>query len=462
MSYLLIMSIPSILQQQRNYFNSGATLSYAFRKAQLEKLKAALLQHEQEIYAALKADLGKSDTEAYASELGLVLTELNLHIRKLGQWMKPRRIATNLVNLPSSSKMYYDPLGVVLIIAPWNYPFQLMLNPLIGAMSAGNCAVLKPSELTPHTEALIEKIITALFDEQYIAVIKGNGAEVVPVLMTNFRFDHVFFTGSIPVGKAVYEMAAKQLTPVTLELGGKSPTIIHADADLKIAAKRIAVGKWINVGQTCIAPDYILIDEHIKAAFVKELIAVIEQFYADAANSEDYGKIVNAKRFDTLVSFLAHGNIIYGGTHNKQERFIAPTLLDDVSLDSPLMTEEIFGPLLPILTFKTKEEALAVVQRNNHPLSFYVFTNSSAVSDWWMQHVPFGGGCINNTVYHFTNEHFHFGGVGNSGIGSYHGYKSFETFSHAKPVLKTPNWFDPALKYPPFKGKLKLFKWLIK
>jgi aldehyde dehydrogenase (NAD+) len=456
------MSFQELLENQRNYFNSGATRSYAFRKTQLEKLKAALLQHEYEIYAALKADLGKSDTEAYASELGLVLTELNTHLRKLNSWMKPKSISTNLVNLPSSSKMYYDPLGVVLIIAPWNYPFQLLLNPLVGAISAGNCAVLKPSELTPHTEAVIEKIMQSLYDEHYVAVLKGNGAEVVPELMQHFRFDHVFFTGSIPVGKAVYEMAAKQLVPVTLELGGKSPTIIHADADLKTAAKRIAVGKWINVGQTCIAPDYILIEESVKPIFVQHLIDTIKQFYGNAANSEDYGKIVNEKRFDTLVSYLQHGHIIYGGEHDKINRFIGPTLLDQVSLDSPLMKEEIFGPLLPILTFQTKEEALAIVQRNNHPLSFYVFTNSSAVSEWWMQHVPFGGGCINNTVYHFTNEHFHFGGIGNSGIGSYHGYKSFETFSHAKPVLKTPNWFDPALKYPPFKGKLKLFKWLIK
>jgi len=456
------MSPQHTLQQQRAYFNSGATKSYSFRIEQLQLLKATLLQHEQEIYAALKADLGKSDTEAYATELGFVLAELNNHIKHLRSWMKPKRVSTNLMNLPSSSKMYYDPLGVVLIIAPWNYPFQLQLSPLVGAISAGNCAVLKPSELTPHTAALITKIITAIFPEKYVAVINGDGAAVVPDMMQHFRFDHVFFTGSIAVGKAVYQLAAQQLVPVTLELGGKSPTVIHADADLKTAAKRIAVGKWLNVGQTCIAPDYILIEASVKAAFVQELIAAIQQFYGNAEQSEDYGKIVNEKRFDTLVSYLQYGHIIHGGSFDKSKRFIAPTILDDVPLDSPLMTEEIFGPLLPIISFTTKEDALTIVQRNSHPLSFYVFTNNSAISDWWLQQVSFGGGCINNTVYHFANDHFHFGGVGNSGIGSYHGYKSFETFSHAKPVLQTPNWFDPALKYPPFKGKLKLFKWLIK
>ncbi len=452
-----------LTHSQRNYFDAGNTRSYEFRIGQLKKLRQALLDHEQAIFDALKKDLGKSNVEAYTTELGMVLTELSLHLKKLKSWMRPHRVSTNLVNLPSSTKMYYDPLGVVLIIAPWNYPFQLLMTPLIGAISGGNCAVLKPSELTPATETILEKIITENFATEYIALIKGDGANVVPELMNNFRFDHVLFTGSIPVGKAVYELAAKQLVPVTLELGGKSPTIVCADANLKTAAQRITFGKWLNVGQTCIAPDYVLVDSAVKETFIKEMKTAITRFYADAKQSADYGKVVNEKRFDKLISYLKDGNIITGGDYDKAALYLAPTLLDNVAPTSPIMTDEIFGPILPIIAFTNKEAALKIVAENSHPLAFYLFTNNSETEKWWMERVPFGGGCVNNTLLHYANENVVFGGIGNSGIGGYHGKHSFYTFTHAKAVLKTPNWFEPKLKYPPFgEGSMKLFRWLFK
>ena len=453
----------ALLDQQRRYFNNGHTRSYEYRIEQLKKLQQGLQQNEQAIFDALQKDLGKSNLESYVTELGLVLAEIRLHIKKLKGWMRPHRIGTNLLNLPSTTKIYYDPLGVVLIIAPWNYPFQLLMAPLVGAISAGNCVVLKPSEMTPATEALVEKIISENFDPQYIAVVKGDGAVAVPALMNNFRFDHVLFTGSIAVGKAVYEMAAKQLVPVTLELGGKSPAIVCADADLKTAAQRIAFGKWINAGQTCIAPDYVLVAHTVKSQFIKELKTVIASFYGDAAKSNDYGKIVNTKRMEKLIGYLADGDIIEGGDYDKNQLHLAPTLLDNVAPSARIMTEEIFGPILPILSFTDNEDALKIVKQNSHPLAFYLFTTNAETERWWMERVPFGGGCVNNTLLHYANDNVAFGGIGNSGIGGYHGKHSFYTFTHAKAVLKTPNWFEPRLKYPPFgKGSMKLFRWFLK
>jgi aldehyde dehydrogenase (NAD+) len=354
-------------------------------------------------------------------------------------------------------------LGVVLIIAPWNYPFQLLFNPLVGEIAGGNCVVLKPSEFTPATNAIARKIIQEIFAEEYIQIVEGDGAVVIPTMMNNFRFDHVFFTGSTAVGKAVYGLAAKELVPVTLELGGKSPCVIEADANLQVAANRIVLGKFINAGQTCIAPDYLLIHESIKEKFVEILQSTIARFYSnDAAASEDYSRVINEKRFDTLVNYLQEGTIVYGGKYTKSTLFIEPTILENVSLDAKVMTEEIFGPILPILTFSTQEEALKIIRKNPNPLAFYVFTSSTKTEEDWISNVAFGGGCVNNTIYHITNHHLHFGGVGYSGIGAYHGQSSFYTFTHAKPVLKTATWIDPALKYPPFKGKLKWLKWFLR
>jgi len=447
----------------RQYYNTKVTHSYIFRKEQLRKLKTAVLKYEPDLSEALYTDLKKNKEEAYASELGLLLAEINVALKNLHRWMEPQKVGTDLVNFPSQSKIYRDPLGVVLIIAPWNYPLQLLLIPLTGAIAAGNCVVLKPSELAPATASVIEKIISTTFEDNYIKVVQGDGATVVPQMMNTFRFDHVFYTGSIAVGKIIYQLAAKNLVPVTLELGGKSPAIVEADADITSSAKRILLGKFINAGQTCIAPDYVLVHESVKNKLVEKMKGLIEKFYTtDASASYDYGKIINERRFDKLVSYLSQGNILEGGKYDKSKLFIAPTLIDNISLDAPLMTEEIFGPILPVHSFSNTDEAMKIVQHNADPLALYLFTADKKKEKEWINKISFGGGCINNTAWHFTNHHLPFGGVGNSGLGAYHGRNTFNTFSRLKGVMKTPTWLDPSLKYPSFKGKLKLFKWFIR
>ncbi|MBS1948363.1 MAG: aldehyde dehydrogenase [Bacteroidetes bacterium] len=452
-----------MLQPMRSFFETGITCSYGFRKAKLQLLKDALLKYEAEIYSALYSDLKKNREETYATELGLVISEINVALKNLKQWMRPASAHTDLANLPSASKIYYDPLGIVLIIAPWNYPFQLLLIPLVGAIAGGNCAVLKPSEFAPATANIIEKIIKEIFQPEYINIIQGEGGTVIPEMMNSFRFDHIFYTGSIPVGKAIYQLAATNLVPVTLELGGKSPAIIENDANIAVAAKRIALGKFSNAGQTCIAPDYVLVHESVKEEFVAQLRKVIRSFFGENANQSDsYGKIINEKRFDRLLSYLPDGRIIIGGENDREKLFIAPTVLDHICQGSAIMKEEIFGPILPLLSFGTFEEAKGIISCNSKPLAFYVFTSSTEKEKKWINAVSFGGGCINNANWHFTNHHIPFGGIGNSGIGAYHGKSSFNTFTHAKPVMKTPTWFDPKIKYPPFKGRLKIFKWIIR
>lgn len=451
------------LQTMQLHFESGVTRSHQFRLQKLKDLKKAIIDFEEEIYAALFYDLKKSKEEAYATEIGLMLSEINLAIKNVRRWMEPEYVPTDLVNLPSSSKIYRDPLGVVLIISPWNYPFQLLFNPLIGAIAGGNCVVLKPSEFAPAIASVMEKICLKIFPKEYVLLIQGDGANIIPALMKDFRFDHVFYTGSIPVGKAIYKMAAEKLTPVTLELGGKSPCIVEEDANIKVAARRIVMGKFINVGQTCIAPDYLLVHESKKNILIEKIKEAIDNFYSDDIESNnEYGKIINEKRFDTLVNYLSQGKIVFGGKTNRSKLFIEPTILENVSLDAPLMKEEIFGPLLPVFSFTNFEEALQIVKQNANPLAFYLFTNSNKNEQQWMQSIAFGGGCVNNTVYHFTNHNMPFGGVGNSGIGAYHGKFTFDVFTRLKPVLKTPTWFDPFLKYPPFKGRLWLLKWIIR
>lgn len=447
----------------RHYYNSGATRSYQFRKQQLLALKEAVSKHEQEINEALYADLKKSPEEVYATETGLLIAEINEALKNLRRWMKPKRVSTNLANLPSSSRLYHDPLGVVLIISPWNYPFQLLLIPLAGAIAGGNCAVLKPSELAPATQAVIEKIISSIYSPEYISVATGDGAAIIPAMMQSFRFDHIFYTGSMAVGKLIYQKAAAALIPVTLELGGKSPAVIENDADLAVAARRIVQGKFNNAGQTCVAPDYLLVHADIKDRFLEKIEQTLSGFFgADASLSENYGKIINEQRFDKLIGYLSQGRIIFGGAHNRSELFIAPTMMEGFSPEATILAEEIFGPILPVFTFTGMEEALAIIQRNPNPLSFYVFTKNAGKEKSWIEAVSFGSGCVNNAAWQFINPNIPFGGIGNSGIGAYHGRYSFNTFTHAKPVMKTPTWFDPALRYPPFKGKLKWFKMLIR
>jgi aldehyde dehydrogenase (NAD+) len=450
------------IENLRTYFLSGATQSYDFRLNQLKRLKKVVLESEKELYQALYADLKKTDEDAWATEVGFFLSELNDTIEHLKSWMQPNKVATNLVNQPSTSYTVQEPLGVVCIIAPWNYPFQLLFTPLIGAIAGGNCAVLKPSEFAPATAKVMGKIIDALFPDNYILYLEGEGANVLPPLLTENRFDHIFYTGSTAVGKIIYKYAAEQLVPVTLELGGKSPAVITSDANLRVAARRLASPKFSNAGQMCIAPDYVLVPTELKEELVKELIKAIQQFYgADAAASEHYGKIINERQWTRLTSYLSEGEIIYGGKSDKASLFIEPTIMTNIHEDANIMKDEIFGPILPIITYLSNEEALAVIQKNPNPLAFYVFTENKADEAFWLTNVPSGGACINNATMHITNHNLPFGGRGFSGTGAYHGKSSFTTFTHTKSVLKTPTFIDPSFKYPPYKGKGWLLKRLI-
>ncbi len=453
----------SQLEAMRRYFSSGITLTYDFRAEQLKKLRAAIVAHEQELFDALYSDLKKSPEESWVTELGMVLAELNVMRRKLKKWMKPERVSTNLLNMPSASYIFKEPLGVVLIIGPWNYPFQLLINPLLGAIAAGNCVVLKPSEFAPATSTVMKKIIEKTFPPEYILCAEGDGATVIPAMMQNFHFDHIFYTGSTEVGRLIYKMAAEKLIPVTLELGGKCPCIVEDDANIKVAAKRIVVTKFSNAGQMCVAPDYLLVHENRADELIKELRLAIEKFYGESpVNSYNYGKIINPRQFDRLLGYLNDGNIAFGGKHDRDKLFIEPTLLTEVLLKAPVMKDEIFGPVLPIITFKTADGAREIISLNPNPLAFYIFTSSKKKENDWLHSVAFGGGCVNNASWHLTNHNLPFGGRGFSGTGQYHGKHSFETFSHKKSVMKTPVWFDPAIKYPPFKGKLRLFKRFIR
>jgi aldehyde dehydrogenase (NAD+) len=450
------------IETLREYFQSGATQPYAFRLLQLQRLKQLVLDNEQALYKALHADLKKTDEDAWATEIGFFLSELNYTIEHLKGWMQPKSVPTNLVNMPSSSFTIQEPLGVVCIIAPWNYPFQLLFTPLIGAIAGGNCAVLKPSEFAPATAAVMRRIIADLFPENYILYLEGDGAQVLPPLLTQNRFDHIFYTGSTMVGKIIYKLAAEHLVPVTLELGGKSPAVICDDANLRVAARRLANPKFSNCGQMCIAPDYILVPSHLKDELIKELIIAIQKFYGvDAESSEHYGKIINEKQWLRLSSYLGDGEIVYGGKSNREKLFIEPTIMVGVQPDAKIMQDEIFGPILPILTYASKEEALAIIQKNPNPLAFYVFTENQADENYWLTNVPSGGACVNNATMHITNHELPFGGRGYSGTGGYHGKLSFDTFTHTKSVLKTPTWIDPSFKYPPYKGKGWLIKRLI-
>ncbi len=460
------MSTPQVLDQlaaMRQNFQSGITQPFSFRKGQLQKLKQAVLHHEEELYDALFSDLKKSPEETWVTETGFLLSEINHTLSNLRRWMQPDRTATNLLNLPSSSYVLKEPLGTVLIIGPWNYPLQLLFTPLVGALAAGNCVVLKPSEFAPATSAVMKKIITENFSPEYILYAEGEGSQVVPQMINGFVFDHIFYTGSTAVGKIIYKMAAEHLIPVTLELGGKSPCVVESDANIKIAARRIAMTKFSNAGQMCVAPDYVLVHESKKDELLAGLISSINDFFGEKPElNYNYGKIINAKQFDRIFSYLSQGLIVQGGRTDRENLFIEPTILTDVSLDATIMKDEIFGPVLPVITFNNMDDAKKIISLNPNPLAFYVFTSSKKREKEWLNSFAFGGGCVNNASWHLTNHHLPFGGRGFSGTGQYHGQYSFETFSHKKAIMKTPTWFDPDIKYPPFKGKLKLFKWVIR
>ncbi len=450
------------LNNIKNYFTSGATQSFQFRKKQLNLLKKAIKTHEKELQTALFTDLRKNAEETWVTETGFVLNEINYALANLEHWMKKEYVDTNLLNFPGTSYVQAEPMGTVLIIGPWNYPLQLIMVPLIGAIAAGNCVVIKPSEFATATQAVIKTIIQSIFKPEYVLLVEGEGHEVVPALMQNFVFDLVFYTGSPAVGKAVYKMAAENLVPVVLELGGKSPCVVEADANIKVAAKRIVQAKFSNAGQMCIAPDYILVHSSIKEKLLQALTSTIEQFFGPKpATSYDYARIINQKQFDRLVTYLQDGSIVTGGEHNRDDLYIAPTVLTNISPAAAALQDEIFGPILPVLEYNTMHEALAIIAKHPNPLAFYIYSGNTKKQQQWLQAVPSGNACINTSSMHATNHHLPFGGRGTSGIGTYHGKHSFTTFSHQKGVLKSPTWFDPSAKYPSLKGKLGLLKKII-
>jgi len=456
-------TIKSILAKQRAYFAAGHTLPVSFRKEQLRKLQTILKQHEQELVDALYADFRKPALEAFATEIGFIELELKLALKNITDWTKPRRVPETLINFPARSYVYPQPYGVALIISPWNYPLNLLFTPLIGAMAAGNCAILKPSEIAPNTAAIVSKLIKANFDERYIAVVEG-GVETSQQLLAQ-RFDYIFFTGSTQVGHEIMKAAAEYLTPVTLELGGKSPAIVTAEADLELAARRICWGKFLNAGQTCVAPDYVLVQEDMKEDLIQQLDKCIQDFYgSEPANSPDFARIINDRHFQRLSKMLTPDSIRVGGKTDAAERYIAPTILDNVDWQHPSMQEEIFGPILPVLTFDTLDEAIATINRHEKPLALYFFSANRYDQQRILKEVAFGGGCINDTISHLANPNLPFGGVGNSGLGSYHGIASFDVFSHQKSVLHRGTWLDLPFRYPPYGNKLnllrKFFKWL--
>ena len=441
--------IVSVVAAQKAFFKSGKTLSREFRLDALKSLKKAIIKWEKPLAEALWSDLHKSYEEAYLTELSIVLGEIDNHIKHLKKWMKPERKATPLKMFPSRSKVISEPLGCSLIISPWNYPVQLLLNPLVGAISAGCTAILKPSPYVENVSTVIEKMIAETFDEHYIAVVQGN-RDVNSALLEQ-RYDIIFFTGSPSLGRKVMAAAAKNLTPVVLELGGKSPCIVDSSADIATIARRIAWGKSLNAGQTCIAPDYLLVHKDIKSRLIDALKREFKELLTkNPKKAKHFVRIVNDKAFDRLVGYLEGADVVFGGEYDKVERYISPTIVDNVSLDSPIMNEEIFGPIFPIVTFSTTEEAVAFVTEREKPLALYYFGDKRS-ADYVLKHTSSGGACVNDTIMHIANENMPFGGVGNSGMSSYHGKESYNVFSHHRAVVTTTTLFDVPFRYMPYK-----------
>ncbi len=454
-------ALPELTLAQKSFFATQQTKTISFRKKQLQKLLNEVTKRETDIIEALYSDFKKCEYEVVMTETSIVLSELKKTIKKLNAWSKPKKVLPALLNFPSSAKIYKEPYGKVLIIAPWNYPYQLAFAPLIGAIAAGNTVVLKPSELTPKTSRVMREIIEAVFDKNYIAVVEGG----IPVSqkLLSMRWDYIFFTGSVFVGKIVAKAAAEFLTPVTLELGGKSPCLVDETANLKLAAKRIVWGKFLNGGQTCIAPDYILIHKKVKADFISYFKKEIENAYGvHPRDSEDFPRIINSKNWKRLAKMLVNESILIGGETHEEDNYIAPTLIDEPNLDSASMKDEIFGPILPVISYTTENEIEKVIHTYDKPLAFYVFTKRHDFAKKMVDTYAFGGGTINDTAIHFVNHNLPFGGVGESGIGKYHGKASFDTFSHAKGVVTRYNWLDIRTRYAPYKGKLKQLKTLLR
>jgi aldehyde dehydrogenase (NAD+) len=448
--------IEEVFNRQRNFYATHQTKSLKFRLENLSRFKKAIKKYEIRISEALWKDLHKSQEEAYLTEISIVVQEIDNHMNHLKRWSKPKRVSTPLHFLPSKSRIIYEPLGVALILAPWNYPFQLLMNPLVGAISSGCCAILKPSPYTPHVAEVMEELIHETFDQDYVAITQGS--RKVNEILLKQRFDIIFYTGSPAVGKVVMREAAEHLTPVVLELGGKSPCIVDADANLDIAAKRIAWGKTINAGQTCIAPDYLLVHQSVKEELLKKIAGSIDSMYgSDIRQSKYFPRIVNQQAFERLQKLMKHGKIRYGGEVDSTERYIAPTLIDEIQPGFPIMQEEIFGPVLPVMTFRHIDEAISYINAQEKPLAFYYFGKNKQAKEV-LAKTTSGGGCINDTLLHIANHRLPFGGVGNSGMGKYHGHGSFLAFSNSRAIVNSTTWIDLPVKYPPFKG----FKWIKK
>lgn len=455
--------VERMIESQRSFYYTGATKPADFRKAQLSHLKQSIKNHEQEVIEALRKDLGKSEFEAYATEIGFVLDSISNMTKNLDEWMEPEPVKTPIHLQPAKSFVMREPYGSVLIIGPFNYPFQLIMEPLIGAMIGGNCAIVKPSETTPNVAAIIKVIIEEAFPPYYIRVVEGEREEVTALIHASF--DYIFFTGSVNVGKVIMKAASERLTPITLELGGKSPAIVDQTANLDLAAKRIAWGKLMNTGQTCVAPDYICVHESVKEKFMKKLMKTIQNFYgADAQASPDYGRIVSQQHFDRLAEIIdkESSQIVYGGKTDRSDLYIEPVILDHIGWGSPSMEDEIFGPILPVITYTDLPALLRQIRKLPKPLSAYLFSESERATEFFLDELPFGGGCINDTVSHVGSSYLPFGGIGTSGVNSYHGKHSFETFTHAKSILKKSTKLSTNVLYPPYKQKVKFVKTLMK
>lgn len=456
------MKIVELVNNQRTYYNLGETRKYENREKALKELYKAIVKNEDKIKAALLKDLNKASGEAYLSEIGVTLKEIRYLLKHLKKLMKNKKVRTEITNFPAKSFISPYPYGVTLIMSPWNYPIFLTLAPLAGAIAAGNTVVIKPSNYSPATSDIIEEMISHIYPKEFVTVVKGGREENQDLL--NQRFDYIFFTGSTSVGKIVMEKASKNLTPVSLELGGKSPTIVTEDAKIDLAAKRIVFGKLINSGQTCVAPDYILVDKKIEVELIEKLIFYIKEFLGEEPlNNPDFGKIINEKHYERLIGLIKNHEIAFGGYGDENTLRICPTILKNVSPESPVMQEEIFGPILPIIAYNNIEEAISFVNNRPHPLAFYLFSTSNVTIDEFLNSCQFGGGCINDTIMQVASDYLPFGGVGDSGMGSYHGKASFDTFTHYRSIIKKSNLIDLPIRYLPIsKKKEKLIKKVLK
>ncbi|MGL6129645.1 aldehyde dehydrogenase [Chryseobacterium artocarpi] len=440
------MEIEKVLQSQRDFFKTQQTKNLSFRRMYLEKLRNLIISNENVLYEAIHKDFGKSKFDTYTTEISFILKDIDYYLKNLKALTKPKKVSTNLVNQLGSSKIYSDPLGCILVIGAWNYPYQLSLSPMIAAIAAGNCCILKPSEIAENTMQAMSQIINENFPSEYLYVYEGGIDETTELL--KLKFDKIFFTGSTKVGKIIYKAAAEHLTPVVLELGGKSPAIVTQHANLEIAAKRIVWGKFLNAGQTCVAPDYLLVEESIQEQFLEMLRKYIKEFKY-SPDSEQYTQIINQRNFQRLTKLIDHKKIYFGGNFEEEKRYIEPTILNNVDWEDEIMQEEIFGPLLPVISYKNYNIALNTILELEKPLAAYLFTNNTEEKEHFTQRISFGSGCINDTVMQLSNDNLPFGGVGTSGIGNYHGKFGFEAFSHQKSVLEKTTWGEPNIKYPP-------------